>query len=136
MTRGEVEPTITAHYAIRQPVYFAEIPLEQLRLRRGDFAYKALSRHPALARDLSFTLPHTRRYTTIDAFFAQLSLPLLRGYSLIDTYRSKELGSARSYTMRLAWQAADRTLEEKQVKQLMTKVGKQLVQQLGASLRV
>jgi phenylalanyl-tRNA synthetase beta chain len=104
-------------------VFVAELNLDAIDRARvaGSDATTPLPRHPFVVRDLSIvisdTLPAAIIRGTIQAAGAALSAPLV-GVSFFDRYRGKGIpeGSV-SLSVRLTFQAADRTLTDAEVQQ-------------------
>jgi phenylalanyl-tRNA synthetase beta chain len=67
---------------------------------------------------------------------AQTGSPLVRSVELFDVYRGEQVGEAsKSLAYRLTYQADDRTLTDKEVAKVRTKIVRRLERELGASLR-
>jgi phenylalanyl-tRNA synthetase beta chain len=67
---------------------------------------------------------------------AQTGSPLLRSVVLFDVYRGEQVGTGRkSLAYRLTYQADDRTLTDRNVSKVRTRIIRRLERETGAKLR-
>ena len=122
-------------------IYVAELSLDLIAMlpRDADESVQALPRHPSVVRDLSIvvadTLPAEIISGTIQAASAAGPAPL-RGATFFDRYVGKGVpGGHVSLSVRLSFQAADRTLTDGDVQQSVDKILAALVKEHGAVQR-
>jgi phenylalanyl-tRNA synthetase beta chain len=122
-------------------IYVAELSLDLIATlpRDGDGSVQALPRHPSVVRDLSIvvadTLPAEIISGTIQAASAAGPAPL-RGATFFDRYVGKGVPAGHvSLSVRLSFQAADRTLTDGDVQQSVDKILAALVKEHGAVQR-
>lgn len=140
---GLVAPAVAdARGAPRQDaVFVAEIDLDAAwaaRTERTD-AVHPLPRHPSVVRDLSIViddaLPAEIIRGTIQAAGASVPAPMV-GVGVFDRYEGKGVPSGKvSLSVRLTFQAADRTLTDGEVQRSVNAVLAALVRAHGAVLR-
>jgi phenylalanyl-tRNA synthetase beta chain len=122
-------------------IFVAEIDLDAAWAARvpGDGAIRALPRHPFVVRDLSIVvddaLPAEIIRGTIQAAGASAPAPLV-SVRVFDRYAGKGVPNGRvSLSLRLTFQAADRTLTDAEVQQSVDMILAALVRKHGAALR-
>jgi phenylalanyl-tRNA synthetase beta chain len=122
-------------------IFVAEIDLDAAWAARvpGDGAVRALPRHPFVVRDLSIVvddaLPAEIIRGTIQAAGASAPAPLV-SVRVFDRYAGKGVPNGRvSLSLRLTFQAADRTLTDAEVQQSVDMILAALVREHGAALR-
>jgi phenylalanyl-tRNA synthetase beta chain len=122
-------------------IFVAEIDLDAAWAARvaGDAAVQSLPRHPFVVRDLSIVvddaLPAEIIRGTIQAAGASAPAPLV-SVRVFDRYGGKGVPNGRvSLSLRLTFQAVDRTLTDAEVQQSVDMVLAALVREHGAALR-
>jgi phenylalanyl-tRNA synthetase beta chain len=122
-------------------VFVAELDLDRLQELRSpsDEATRPLPRHPSVVRDLSIivaeSLPAEIIRGTIQAAGRNAPAPLA-GLVFFDRYRGKGVPEGRvSLSVRLTFQAADRTLTDAEVQQSFDTILVALVRDHGAVQR-
>ena len=98
--------------------------------------FKALSKYPAVRRDLSLLLDENITFKQIDDIARKAGKKLLRKTGLFDVYEGKNLPEGKkSYAISLVFQDDDATLKDKQVDGVMNQIIKNLQNELSAELR-
>ena len=140
---GRLAPSIADQRGAPQQdsIYVAELSLDLIAtLPRGaDDSVQALPRHPSVVRDLSIvvadTLPPEIISGTIQAASAAGPAPF-RAATFFDRYVGKGVPSGHvSLSVRLSFQAADRTLTDGDLQQSVDKILAALVKDHGAVQR-
>jgi len=114
---GEVHPERLSTLDIKERVFFAQLDLHDLLVRKGsDRQMKPLPLYPSSDRDWTITVKYE---VFIDQIFDALSKvrsKLLKGVSLIDLYESEKLGKDRkNVTLRFIYRSEKGTIEQPQV---------------------
>jgi phenylalanyl-tRNA synthetase beta chain len=140
---GQLAPAVAESRGLpsQDAVFVAELDLDALIAMRGvrDDSVAALSRQPSVVRDLSIlvpdTLPAAIIHGTILAAGREGPAPLV-GVSFFDRYQGKGIpeGSV-SVSVRLTFQAPDRTLTDAEVQQTFDAILGALVRDLRAVQR-
>lgn len=134
---GEVARKVCEHFDIKDRIYFAEICLTAA----ADSAvletrFSALPKHQAVLRDISILVPDSVKNAGIIGSIRASAGPLLKKIELIDRYTGKQVpGGKISLTYRLEYLDPDRTLEEKEVNDVHSRVLLALERDLGAKQR-
>lgn len=88
---------------------------------RSAVSYRPLPTSPALERDVALVVPDGLTAEAVTATLRERLAPLLEDLSLFDHYRGAGISpGTRSLAWHLTFRAADRTLREKEVDELMT----------------
>jgi phenylalanyl-tRNA synthetase beta chain len=140
---GQIAPALAEARGLprQDRLFVAEVDLDRLQRARaasGD-ATRPLPRHPFVVRDLSIvvadTLPAEIIRGTILAAARDLPAPL-SAMSFFDRYQGKGVpGGAVSLSVRLMFQAADRTLTDAEVQQAVETILAALVREHAAVQR-
>lgn len=136
-TIGRLADAVAQEFKFRQPVYVAELDLTtSLGMPVVPARYAPLPRYPSVVRDVSVLV--ARRVTVaemIDALNAETA-PEWKGAQWVDTYEGKGVPEGqRSVTLRLSYQADDRTLRDEEVEQMHAGLLERLKAGFGAELR-
>jgi phenylalanyl-tRNA synthetase beta chain len=136
-TIGRLADAVAQEFKFRQPVYVAELDLTTLLSMPAIPArYTPLARYPSVIRDVSVLV--ARRITVaemIGALDAETAAEW-KGARLVDTYEGKGVPEGqRSVTLRLSYQADDRTLRDEEVEAIHAGLLGRLKSEFGAELR-
>ncbi len=104
-TVGEVNPDVAAAYGIKTRCYIADISLDALYEQSGGTSiYKALSKYPALTRDLCVVADKSITHREISSAIHDAAGELLVELKLFDVFESIRLGEGRrslAYSLKL-----------------------------------
>ncbi len=135
---GQIHPSICKKLKIKQDVYVAEFDMSDIQETLLPQWYST-SKYPAVRRDLSLLVPENITWNDINfAIKESLSeqINLLKSVHLFDVYQGSHLKTGfKSMAMALIFQEKNRTLEDKEVDNLVLKAVSYLNQQLNAELR-
>ena len=138
-TAGMVKPSILEWMDIRQPVFAADLDWEALLefLKSRKTTFQPPSRFPAVRRDLAFVIEKSVEFREIVELVRRAAGRYLQDINLFDIFEDeRKLGAGKkSYAIRLTFQAAERTLKDKEVNKALEGVMKALEEQLGAAIR-
>jgi phenylalanyl-tRNA synthetase beta chain len=111
-TFGQLASTHAFKRKLRQPVYLAELRLnELLKLPLRHVLARELSRYQAVERDFSFTFADTTHWQTIAAAIQALDLPELQRLEAVEIFRDAKKNPGHfSILIRTVFQSSDRTL--------------------------
>lgn len=113
----------------------SEIDLDALLLsEQSENEFQPLPRFPAVERDLSVSVGADVRIGEVMEE-VELVSRLIRDSDLIDEYYSGDLGDCQSITLRIVFQADDRTLTGEEVDGIMAKILERLSKKFGAEVR-
>lgn len=114
---GEVHPATLKRAGLANPVFFAELNLEELMpLCKKEIKMHSLPQYPASARDWTVTLAEGCPYTYVIELIHKHASPLLESISLLDLYRNEKLGSDRkNMTFRFIYRDQSKTISTQAV---------------------
>ena len=137
-TLGIVSNKLLAKFDIEQEVYFAELNWNLLmrEAAKAKITYAEISKFPPVKRDLALLVDKSVLFSDIEKVAQETDRKLLKDIYLFDVYEGKNLPAGKkSYAVSFILQDETKTLNEKQIDNLMTRLIKNLEIKLGATLR-
>ena len=133
---GEVHPEVLDNFKIGERTYIAVIDMKNVTtLSSFDIKYIEIPRYPAITRDISLVVPRAITAGEIEDVFSLDSGSILEKYELFDIYEgSQVLEGYKSIAYSITFRHKERTLEDKEVNEVMEKILKHL-EKLGIKLR-
>lgn len=133
---GEVHPQVCDNYEIGDRVYIAVLDMPAITDKAKFIKkYTGLAKFPASSRDISMVVDKAVLVGDLESAIEKRGGKLLESCTLFDIYEGAQVGEGKkSVAFNLVFRAKDRTLEDKEVNELMDKILKELAG-LGASLR-
>ena len=121
---GEVHPLVAKEYGIGDRAYVAVIDMPTIYdVVSFDRKYESIAKFPAITRDLSMTVPKEILVGSLEAIFAKKGGKLLESYKLFDIYEGEQIKEGyKSVAYSLTFRAKDRSLEDKDVQEVMDKI--------------
>lgn len=135
---GTVAGSMLQKFDIGRPVMFAELEWDAVLslARKRSVTYTAVGKTQPVRRDLALLLDVNVTFADVQAVVTASERKLLRGVELFDVYEGKNLPAGKkSYAIAITIQDDERTLQDKQIDAVMTKVIANLRSKLGAELR-
>jgi phenylalanyl-tRNA synthetase beta chain len=134
---GRLAEQITNDYKFRQPVYVAEIDLQNiLSVELPPILYSSLPKYPSTVRDVSFIVTRSITFETIRTSVVAQGRELCRKVEFVDVYEGKGIGQdERSLTVRLEYRSDERTLIENEVDELHSAIVEALEKDLNIHRR-
>lgn len=135
---GELHPKVREAWELpSQPVLIADIDLAALQSALGRSKFiQDVPRFPAVQEDLAVIVDDGVKAADVEAALQRAGGNLLSGVELFDVYRGEQVGAGKkSLAYSLTYQAEDRTLGDKDVEKLRSKIIRSLEAQLGATIR-
>lgn len=123
---------------IDRPVYYAELNWTALMkaVRKNEILYSEISKYPAVSRDLALLVDEKVEFAEIEQTARQTEKKLLKSVELFDVYEGKNLPEGKkSYAVNFILQDETKTLNDKQIEAIMSKLTANLKNKLGAELR-
>lgn len=123
---GELSPALTERFAVPTTILVFEFRAADLTINAdAPIAYSELPQFPASKRDLSVSAP--AGLPEVEVREAILAEPEVETAFLYDLYEGKQVGEGRkSLTYELAFRAADRTLTDPQVGEVVARIESRL----------
>jgi phenylalanyl-tRNA synthetase beta chain len=134
---GEISPKTANNFDIKHKVYIAEIDCEALlKFVSLEKKFKEPAKYPSIIRDISVVVDKTILNGQIVSSIKETAGPLLKDACLVDSYTGGQIPDGkRGLTYRLEYQDPERTLEDKAIQEINSRVVKALENNLGARLR-
>ena len=133
---GEVHPYVLDNYSIGERAYIAVIDIPSIvELASFDRKFKGIAKYPAVSRDISMLVPKDMLVGTIEEAIEKRGGNILESYKLFDIYEGAQIKDGfKSVAYSVTFRAKDRTLEDKDINEVMEKILKELAS-LGIELR-
>jgi phenylalanyl-tRNA synthetase beta chain len=135
---GELHPLVRDAFGLpSQPVCALEFDLDGLLEAWGTpRRVTPISAHPPVYEDLAVVVDEGVPAVRVRDLIAQTGAPLVRSVVLFDVYRGEQVGTGqKSLAYRLTYQADDRTLTDRAVSKVRTRIVRRLERETGATLR-
>ncbi|MEA5129979.1 MAG: phenylalanine--tRNA ligase subunit beta [Proteiniphilum sp.] len=135
---GIVSPTICKKFDIDTETFFAEMNWDMLmkESEKQSVSFSEIARFPAVSRDLALLIDKQITFDQIRQIALGSEKKLLKKISLFDVYEGKNLPEGKkSYAVNFLLQDEEKTLNDKQIDNVMLRIRKSLENELGAQLR-
>ena len=135
---GLVKRTLTNRYDVKDDVCFADINWEQLinLAKKNTIRYKGIPKYPAVKRDFALLLDEEVSFQKVYEIAFQTERHVLKAVNLFDVYTGKNLPEGKkSYAISFTIQDTSKTLTDKQIDKIMSKLEANYISKLGARLR-
>ena len=125
---GELHPIVLENYDIGDRAYVAVLDMPNiLPYATFDRKYQGIAKYPAVTRDLSMVMPKNILVGDVEKVFEKRGGKLLESYNLFDIYEGAQIKSGyKSVAYSLSFRDKERTLEEKDIADIMEKILKEL----------
>ncbi len=135
---GILKNKLSKKFDIDTEVYFAELNWDLLmkEIKSHQIKFSDISKFPTVKRDLALLLDKKVRFAEIEKIAFDTDKKLLKEVSLFDVYEGKNLPEGKkSYAVSFILQDEEKTLNDKQIESIMSKIQKNLEEKLNATLR-
>jgi phenylalanyl-tRNA synthetase beta chain len=138
---GELHPQVRERYdwpaAFRTPVLAADLDLDTLlTLIPALYQTEAVPTLPPVLEDLAVIVDETIPAERVAELIRQTGGRIVTGVRLFDVYRDEKIGAGKkSLAYSITYQARDKTLSDRDVAGIRTRIVRCLEQELGAALR-
>jgi phenylalanyl-tRNA synthetase beta chain len=135
---GWISKKTKNYFGIKNDVFVADINwkvvLELLVMNKVKF--KELAKFPAVTRDFSLLLDKNIQFGQITLLANQAEKSLLKQVQLFDVYEGKNLPEGKkSYAVRFVLQDETKTLQDKEIEDVMKRIQDKICHELQAQLR-
>lgn len=135
---GKVSKEKAAAFGIKQDVYYASVDWDNW-LEAGKQVktqYSAVSRFPAVQRDLALILDKQVTFQQVEEVTTRLKIAELQTWGLFDVFESDKLGAGKkSWALNFTFQPEDRTLTDEETNALMKRLTEAYISKLNATIR-
>lgn len=135
---GVVSKKIQKSAGIESPVYYADINWTSIMkvIRKNVVSFREISKYPAVSRDLALLLDRNVEFVSIERVAYQTEKKYLKSVELFDVYEGKNLPDGKkSYAVNFILQDESKTLNDKQIDAIMSKLIANLKKELNTELR-
>lgn len=135
---GEIHPLVKRNYDLPDtPILAAELDVDSLAPLVPDrYPVVAVPVFPPVLEDLAFVVDEDLQTQQVVDLIQSAGGVLITDIVLFDVYRGGQAGPGKkSLAFSLTYQAADRTLTDKEVSRIRKRIISQLKEELGAQLR-
>ena len=104
--------------------------------RKNTVLFTELPKFPSVKRDLALLIDKNITFAEIEQIAYNSEKKLLKEVTLFDVYEGKNLPEGKkSYAVNFILQDYEKTLQDKRIDKIMSKIQSNLEKQLGAQLR-
>ncbi|MCA0154262.1 phenylalanine--tRNA ligase subunit beta [Winogradskyella vincentii] len=135
---GLVKKSILKSFGISQQVLFANLNWDNVldMAKHNTIKFKAIPKYPEVRRDFALLIDSSVTFEDIFTSAKQTEKQLLKTINLFDVYEGKNLPEGKkSYAVSFTLQDENKTLTDKQIDKIMSKLQSNFESKLGAELR-
>jgi len=135
---GLVKKSILKEFGISQNVLFADFNWDNVleMAQHNKIKFNAIPKYPEVRRDFALLLDNSVSFEDIHTIAKQTEKNLLKNINLFDVYEGKKLPTGKkSYAVSFILQDEHKTLTDKQIDKIMSKLQANFENKLGAELR-
>ena len=135
---GVVKNSISSTFGIDQVVYFADFNWDAIEnsIKTTNVKFKPIPKFPEVKRDFALLIDDDISFEAIYKVAKQTDQKYLKEISLFDVYKGNNLPAGKkSYAISFTLQDSTKTLTDKEIETIMSKLQKQLEKKVGAELR-
>lgn len=136
---GQVSAKVTKKMDVRGQVCFADLRWDNLlrSLAKYRVSYQEVNRFPSMRRDLALVVENSVRFSDIAAIAAKAGKKWLKDTNLFDVYVNEaQLGAGKkSYAVSFVFEDPEKTLQDKEVDQVVEQMISAFETQLSAHIR-
>ena len=134
---GKIQKAITKQAGINQEVYYSEIDFDRLLFENtGAFSFREISKFPEVRRDLSLVIDKKITFEEIKNVLQRKDFHLLKKVNVFDYYEGENLGAGKkAYALSFTLQDETKTLTDKVIDKVMSRLIEVYEKELGALIR-
>ena len=134
---GQLPPPLAKRHDLRDPVFLAELNLDQLMARRNPSkSFKPLPQFPAIRRDAAILVPETTTHDLVLQAVKQSKPANLESVVLFDIFRGKNVPEGqKSLAYAFIYRSSEKTLTDAEVNVTHGKILEAFKSQLQATVR-
>ena len=135
---GIITKKLQKQFGLDNPVYYAELNWTALMkvIKKNEVLYTEISKFPPVSRDLALLVDNSVEFAQIEQIARQTEKKLLKNVELFDVYEGDKLPAGKkSYAVNFILQDEEKTMGDKQIDAIMTKLITNIKKMLGAELR-
>ena len=135
---GALTKKLQRQFGIDTPLYYAELNWTALMkvIRKQKVEFTDIPKFPSVSRDLALLIDKDVEFRQIEEIARQTEKKFLKKVELFDVYEGDKLPAGKkSYAVNFILQDTEKTMGDKQIEAIMTKLITNLKKQLNAELR-
>ena len=135
---GVLTKKLQRQFGIDTPLYYAELNWTALMkvIRKQKVEFTDIPKFPSVSRDLALLIDKNVEFRQIEEIARQTEKKFLKKVELFDVYEGDKLPAGKkSYAVNFILQDTEKTMGDKQIEAIMTKLITNLKKQLNAELR-
>lgn len=135
---GEVAQHKLTTFDIKQPVLFIDFDWQQVLTLAGirTITYKEVAKFPSVQRDLAVVVDKSMPFQSVLSAIDKLNLQRLEQVQLFDIFESEKIGAGKkSMAISFTFLDTEKTLTDKDVDNMISKIMQQLEKELSAEIR-
>jgi phenylalanyl-tRNA synthetase beta chain len=136
---GQIHPILANQLGISSQIYLFEFNIEliQHQLQKNKLViYKEYSLYPKIVKDLSFIIQQDIEFEKLQKVLSYNGTKFLSEINLLDEYRGKSIPEgSTSLCLQLIFQSKEKTLENKEIENIMNNLGLILINKFNALIR-
>jgi len=135
---GVVSKKISKHFDLEQEVLYADFEWDTIleMIPTDNFFMKPIPKFPKVKRDFALLLDNEVRFDDLQKAAYQAEKDILKEVSLFDVYTGKNLPTGKkSYALSFTLLDENKTLTDKQIDKIMSKLQDRFEKEFGATLR-
>ena len=135
---GLVKTTIATSHAIKETVFYADFNWGGVlaSAKKSKITHQDIPKYPAVKRDFALLLDDHVTFKEVRQIAHQTEKKLLKDIVLFDVHKGDQLPAGKkSYAVRFTLQDNSKTLTDKQIDKIMSRLHQNLSKKLQASLR-
>jgi phenylalanyl-tRNA synthetase beta chain len=138
ITAGKIVDDLLKSFDIKQEVFVAEINWDLIMRmhKKHKLLFKPLSKFPEVKRDLSLMIDKSVRYEQLEELAFKAEKRILKQVSLFDIYEGEKIEDGKkSYALSFLLLDDEKTLTDKQIDKVMSRISESFEKELGAVIR-
>lgn len=135
---GWIKKSIISAFGVKNEVFYAEFDWNELMKIRtlSKTTFHPIPKTQFVRRDFSLLIDKSIKFEKLRALAFQTEKSLLKRVGLFDVYEGKNLATnKKSYALSFVFQDQEKTLQDKQVDEIMNKIRSNFEKEVGAELR-
>lgn len=135
---GAVISDLEKAYGLEKPAWYADFDWELMASLAAAHVpkFKNIPRFPSIRRDLALLIDKTTSYRELEKIALESGGHLLESVKLFDIYEDKKMGPDKiSYALGFVFRDPEKTLNDHQVDQIMSKLVQRLEKEVRAQIR-
>ncbi len=135
---GLLKKSTLKYFGIAQPVLYADFNWDNILVvaKRNNIIIRDLPKYPEVRRDFALLLDESVSFESVYNLAKKGERKLLKDINLFDVYEGRNLPKGKkSYAVSFTLQDEHKTLTDKQIDKIMSKLQQSFERELGAELR-